>query len=139
VRIGYDERLAHRIIAGADMFLMPSYEEPSGLTQLYSLRYGTVPIVRATGGLDDSIESHDPPRSIGTGFKFDEYTDQAMIACARRARAAFDDRATWRELQRNAMGKDFSWQRPAREYVDVYAAARALDADQLTGPPGASG
>jgi starch synthase len=135
VRIAYDERLAHKIIAGSDMFLMPSYEEPSGLTQLYSLRYGTVPIVRATGGLDDSVESHDPPATIGTGFKFGDYTDQAMISCVRRARAAYDARPTWEKLQRNGMRADFSWHRPAREYVDVYTAARALTAAQLTRPP----
>jgi starch synthase len=138
VRIGYDERLAHKIIAGSDMFLMPSYEEPSGLTQLYSLRYGTVPIVRATGGLDDSVESHSPPATIGTGFKFSDYTDQAMISCVRRARAAYDAPSTWRELQRNGMRKDFSWQRPARRYVDVYTAAQKLTADQLTRPPDTS-
>jgi starch synthase len=135
VRIGYDEALAHKIIAGADMFLMPSYEEPSGLTQLYSMRYGTVPIVRATGGLDDSVEAHDPPATGGTGFTFADYTDAALVACVRRARAVYDAPTTWRKLQRRGMRRDFSWRRPAREYADVYTAALGLDAGQLTGPP----
>ncbi|HYN94812.1 MAG TPA: glycogen synthase GlgA [Pilimelia sp.] len=135
VRIGYDEGLAHKVIAGSDMFLMPSYEEPSGLTQLYSLRYGTVPIVRATGGLDDSVEAHDPPATVGTGFKFSEYTTAAMLSCIRRARAVYDARPTWRQLQRTGMRADFSWHRPAQEYVGVYTAARALTAGQLTRPP----
>ncbi|GAA1802778.1 glycogen synthase GlgA [Luedemannella flava] len=135
VRIGYDDKLAHKIIAGSDMFLMPSHEEPSGLTQLYSLRYGTVPIVRATGGLDDSIEAHNPPRAVGTGFRFTDYTTDAMIDCVRRARATFDDRPRWRQLQLAGMTKDFAWPRSARAYLEVYDAARALTADQLVQPP----
>ena len=135
VRIGYDEKLAHKIIAGSDMFLMPSHEEPSGLTQLYSLRYGTVPIVRATGGLHDSIEPHDPPRSVGTGFTFTDYTTEAMLEAVRRARAAYDDRPRWRQLRRAGMGKDFSWPNSARRYVEVYAAAQVLTADERVPPP----
>ena len=138
VRIGYDDALAHKIIAGSDLFLMPSHEEPSGLTQMYCLRYGTVPIVRATGGLDDSIEAHNPPGTLGTGFKFTEYTEKAMIACVRRARAAYDDRPAWRELQLRGMGRDFGWPRSAQAYVDVYTRAKALTVDQLVAPPTAT-
>lgn len=139
VRLGYDDPLSHKIIAGSDMFLMPSHFEPSGLTQMYSLRYGTVPIVRATGGLDDSIEAHEPPARPGTGFKFGEYTAGAMLGAVREAVTTFSDRAAWRELQLRGMRKDFSWPRSARAYVDVYAAASALDYDQLVAPPAGAG
>jgi starch synthase len=135
VRIGYDNCLAHKIIAGSDMFLMPSHEEPSGLTQMYSLRYGTVPIVRATGGLDDSIDSFEAGAPGGTGFKFSHYTAKAMIICVRRACATFAHGPTWRRLQLRGMARDFSWSTSARAYVDVYTAARDLTPDQLVAPP----
>jgi starch synthase len=124
VRIGYDNVLAHKIEAGADIFLMPSRYEPCGLNQIFSLRYGTVPVVRATGGLDDTIEPFDPVSGQGTGFKFSAYTGEAMLDSLRRALAAYRDRDAWRRLQLNGMAKDFSWKASAEEYARLYAAAR---------------
>jgi starch synthase len=120
VKIAYDNVLAHKIEAGADMFLMPSRYEPCGLNQIYSLRYGTVPIVRATGGLDDTIEEFDPAMGVGTGFKFAAYSGAALLGAVSRALAAFSDRVQWIQLMKNGMGKDFSWQRSAREYRKLY-------------------
>jgi len=113
VRFGYDEALAHKIEAGADMFLMPSRYEPSGLNQMYSLRYGTVPVVRATGGLDDTIDE-------GTGFKFQQYSAQAFLAAIRAAAGAYEDRQGWEAMVRRGMRKDFSWRVSAAEYAALY-------------------
>ena len=124
VKIAYDNALAHKIEAGSDMFLMPSKYEPCGLNQIYSLRYGTVPIVRATGGLDDTIENWDPRTQKGTGFKFTGYTGEALLATVRTALQAFQDRSGWEKLMRNGMAKDFSWNASAKEYVRVYERAR---------------
>jgi starch synthase len=132
VRIGFDEGLAHRIEAGADVFLMPSRYEPCGLNQLYSLRYGTVPVVHATGGLDDSVEEFDPAHGTGTGFKFTSYTTEAFVAAIERALRARRDRTRWAGLVRNGMRGDFSWGRAAREYVRVY---RTLPAPRVLPPP----
>lgn len=117
--IGFDERLAHLIEAGSDMFLMPSRFEPCGLNQLYSLRYGTVPIVRATGGLDDTVVDVDES-TAGTGFKFRDYTPDALVAAVSRARQVFQDQARWREIQRRGMQEDHSWDASASEYVKLY-------------------
>ena len=116
--IGFDENLAHQIEAGADMFLMPSRFEPCGLNQLYSLRYGTVPIVRGTGGLEDTVV--DAAQPGGTGFKFSDYTPGALVAAVRRALDAFRDKDAWTALQREGMRRDASWDVSAREYVKVY-------------------
>ena len=113
VQIGYDKGLAHRIEAGADMFLMPSQYEPCGLSQMYSLRYGTVPIVRATGGLDDTVDET-------TGFKFSPYTPEALLAAIRQALAAWQDRKLWLERMRRGMAKDFSWGASAAGYQRLY-------------------
>jgi starch synthase len=113
VRIGFDNRLAHWIEAGADMFLMPSRYEPCGLNQMYSLRYGTVPVVRATGGLNDTIES-------GTGFKFEEYSGPALLAAVQDAAKAWADRELWREMMRRGMRQDFSWNASAGAYRALY-------------------
>jgi starch synthase len=126
VKIAYDNVLAHKVEAGADMFLMPSRYEPSGLNQMYSLKYGTVPIVRATGGLDDSIELFDVEHGTGTGFKFKEYTGEALLFAVRQALHHYMDERIWKRIQLNGMGKDFSWKRPAAEYAKLYEAARAL-------------
>ena len=120
VRIGFDEGLAHRIEAGADVFLMPSRFEPCGLNQLYSLRYGTVPIVHATGGLDDSVAEFDPATGAGTGFKFTPYTPAAFLAALERALRTRRDSALWARLIANGMAQDFSWSRAAAEYRAVY-------------------
>jgi starch synthase len=124
VKIAYDNTLAHKIEAGADIFLMPSRYEPCGLNQIYSLRYGTVPVVRATGGLDDTIEPFDPASGRGTGFKFAEYTGTALLAAVQEALAAYADKAAWRRLQANGMAKDFSWNASALEYGRLYDLAR---------------
>jgi starch synthase len=124
LKIGYDNALAHRIEAGSDLFLMPSRYEPCGLNQIYSLRYGTVPIVRATGGLDDTIQNFDPKTQQGTGFKFEEYAGAALLASVRAALKTYRDRSAWRKLQANDMAKDFSWRASAVSYVTVYEAAK---------------
>jgi starch synthase len=124
VKIAYDNVLAHKIEAGADIFLMPSRYEPCGLNQIYSLRYGTVPVVRATGGLDDTIENYDVQRGTGTGFKFEEYTGAALAACLHRAVEMYSNRKVWERIQGNGMAKDFSWTASAGEYTKLYEAAR---------------
>jgi starch synthase len=123
-KIAYDNMIAHKIEAGADMFLMPSRYEPCGLNQIYSLRYGTVPIVRATGGLDDTIVQFNPATGTGTGFKFEPYKSTALLACVREALKVFQDQKSWRKLQVNGMSKDFSWKASAAAYVAVYEEAR---------------
>ena len=134
--IGFDERLAHLIEAGADIFLMPSQWEPCGLNQMYSLRYGTVPVVRAVGGLADTVRDYEAParpgRSTSTGFVFDDYTPAALLAALQRALVLFKDGRKWRTLQATGMKQDHSWDRSAREYVKIYeramrAGARRLD------------
>ena len=120
--IGFDERLAHLIEAGSDMFLMPSRFEPCGLNQMYSLRYGTVPIVRATGGLDDTVQDYDPSSGQGTGFKFRDYTPPALLGAVERAVATFRHPEAWRQIQQAGMRLDHSWDASAREYVKVYRA-----------------
>ena len=124
VKIGYDNALAHKIEAGADMFLMPSRYEPCGLNQIYSLRYGTVPIVRATGGLDDTVQNFDAATGQGTGFKFEKYNGQALLECVRVALGVFRDQAAWQTVQANGMAKDFSWNKAAASYVTLYEAAK---------------
>jgi starch synthase len=120
VRIAYDNVLAHKIEAGADMFLMPSRYEPCGLSQIYSLKYGTVPVVRATGGLDDTIDPWDPRAKKGTGFKFQEYTGEALLRAIHQATQVYRDQGSWQKLMRNGMSKDFSWRVSAREYARAY-------------------
>ena len=124
VKIGYDNALAHRIEAGSDMFLMPSRYEPCGLNQIYSLRYGTVPIVRATGGLDDTIQNFDPKTQQGTGFKFEEYSGTALLECIQAALNTYRQPKSWHAVQANGMAKDFSWKASAAAYVTVYEAAK---------------
>jgi starch synthase len=133
VKIGYDNALAHKIEAGADMFLMPSRYEPCGLNQIYSLRYGTVPIVRATGGLDDTVQSFEPKTLQGTGFKFDAYDGKALLEAVRAALKAFRDAKAWRALMANGMAKDFSWKTSAAAYVTLYEAARRARIPRVAG------
>jgi starch synthase len=120
VKIAYDESLAHLIEAGADFFLMPSRFEPCGLNQIYSLRYGTIPIVRATGGLDDTVTPYDRLTGQGNGLKFGEYSPEALIRTAREARHLFDRPEHRANLVRNAMKCDFSWDSSAGRYLDLY-------------------
>jgi starch synthase len=125
-KVAFDNALAHKIEAGADMFLMPSRYEPCGLNQIYSLKYGTVPIVRATGGLDDTIDPWDARTGKGTGFKFSDYTGEALLAAIKSAMLAYQDPSSWQTLMRNGMGRDFSWGVSAREYGKIYDRARHL-------------
>jgi starch synthase len=133
VKVAYDNAIAHKIEAGADMFLMPSRYEPCGLNQIYSLKYGTVPIVRTTGGLDDTIEPWDARTGKGTGFKFTEYNGEALLLTIKQALQAFRDQTSWQVLMRNGMGKDFSWNASAREYGKIYERVK-----QMRGAPAAT-
>ncbi len=126
IKVAFDNTIAHKIEAGADMFLMPSRYEPCGLNQIYSLKYGTVPIVRATGGLDDTIEPWDARTGKGTGFKFTDYTGEALLATVKQALLAYQDPSSWQTLMRNGMARDFSWGASAREYGKIYERARQL-------------
>ncbi|HZP18457.1 MAG TPA: glycogen synthase GlgA [Terriglobales bacterium] len=131
VRVAYDNVLAHKIEAGADMFLMPSRYEPCGLSQIYSLKYGTVPVVRATGGLDDTVDPWDPRTKKGTGFKFIEYTGDGLLRAIHQATQLYRDQISWQRLMRNGMSKDFSWKVSAREYVRVYERVRQQHAQAI--------
>jgi len=123
VQIRHDEAIAHKIEGGADIFLMPSHFEPCGLNQIYSLKYGTIPVVRATGGLDDTVEEWDPAHKTGTGFKFEPYNAEALLHAVDRALGAFYDKKQWAQLMENAMAQNFSWEKPAAEYAAVYEEA----------------
>jgi len=116
----FDEKMAHRLQAAGDLLFMPSAYEPCGLNQIYGLRYGTVPIVRATGGLDDSIQEFDPPTLRGTGFKFRGNDIPAILAVIRNALRLFRDRSLWSRIQENGMAMDFSWERAATSYLTLY-------------------
>jgi starch synthase len=123
LRIGFDEELAHRIEAGADMFLMPSRYEPCGLSQLYSLRYGTVPIVRRTGGLADTVVPYSPSavrQGRATGFAFGEATPEALLTAVLLALHVYENRNEWRSLIEAGMRTDTSWARSAQSYADLY-------------------
>jgi starch synthase len=121
VFVGFDERRAHLAEAGADIFLMPSRYEPCGLNQMYSMRYGTVPVVRAVGGLVDTVKPFNPRNGQGTGFLFSDYDPRALWDALERALSTYRDKPkAWRRLQVNGMSRDFSWERSAAEYVKVY-------------------
>ena len=122
---GYNESLAHRIEAGADIFMMPSKFEPCGLNQMYSLRYGTVPVVRAIGGLDDTVQTFDAVTGTGNGFKFGPYSAERLTERIYDALYAYADQKTWSRIQQNGMRVDNSWENAARNYVDLYR--RTLD------------
>ncbi|MCD6430787.1 MAG: glycogen synthase GlgA [Deltaproteobacteria bacterium] len=117
---GYDNRLAHLLEAGADIFLMPSHYEPCGLNQMYSLRYGTVPLVRAVGGLDDSITSFNLENGRGNGFKFDDYTIDALEKTLKEALQLYQKPRLWQKLRQNGMRSDFSWSQSAAKYEELY-------------------
>ena len=121
VQVKFDTVVAHKIEAGSDIFLMPSRYEPGGLNQIYSLKYGTIPVVRATGGLQDTID--DLPDGGGNGFKFLGYDPNALLEAIQRALVAFHDKKIWKAMMLHAMSQDFSWEKPAQEYVRVYERA----------------
>jgi len=119
----FDNALAHQIYAGSDMFLMPSHYEPCGLGQMISLRYGTIPVVRSTGGLADTIDEFDPQNGRGNGFVFDEYRPVALLGTAVRGILTYGKKAAWAKLVENAMAANFSWDRSAQEYAALYERA----------------
>jgi len=125
IRLTYDDRLAHKIEAGSDLFLMPSKYEPCGLNQIYSLKYGTIPVVRATGGLDDTIVNYSPTTRKGNGFKFARYDAKEFMDQIKDAISLYSQPEHWRQLIRNAMMSDFSWRRSAAAYLQLYR--RALE------------
>jgi starch synthase len=120
VQIAFDESMAHKVIAGCDLLFMPSYYEPGGLTQLYALRYGTIPIVRVTGGLKDTIEEFDLKTGKGNGFVFGPFKVTNLLSSVDRALSIFQHKSEWRTLVRNAIVADFSWTRSAQEYLNLY-------------------
>lgn len=130
VKIGFDNRLAHLIEAGCDLFLMPSKYEPCGLNQIYSLKYGTIPVVMATGGLEDTVIQYGG--GTGTGFKFRKYTAKAFVDTLKEALAVYKDRQAWEVLQRNAMKMDYSWEMSAKKYLEIYERAHALASVRLS-------
>lgn len=130
VHIGFDEPLAHLVEAGADMFLMPSVFEPCGLNQMYSLRYGTVPIVTAVGGLDDTVRPYTSRARHANGFKFRDQSPDTLVRTARQAIRLFHDKAAWIPLMERGMTADHSWQTSAREYVKVYRRAGQIGASR---------
>jgi len=117
--MGFDEALAHLVEAGSDMLLMPSRYEPCGLNQMYSMRYGTIPIVRATGGLEDTVEDYSG-NGKGTGFKFGNFDSKELLKTVQRALKVFEQSEEWRKLVRNGMQRDFSWENSARKYLALY-------------------
>jgi starch synthase len=129
VRLGFNEALAHRIEAGADMFLMPSRYEPCGLNQLYSLSYGTVPIVRKTGGLADTVVPYVPgaKNGKGTGFVFESPHPEVLFGTILLALQVFRDKEEWKKIMLRGMRQDFSWRHSAQEYVKLYERALALN------------
>lgn len=124
VRLAFDNALAHQIQAGSDVFLMPSRFEPCGLTQMYAFKYGTAPLVRATGGLRDTVVEFDPQTGSGNGFVFADYRPEALLDAARRAKGLFADRAAWRRLMDNCFAADFSWTVSARHYLQWFGELR---------------
>ena len=122
--IEFNNGMAHRIQAGSNAFLMPSRFEPCGLTQMYALRYGTAPVVRATGGLRDTISEFEPVRGTGNGFVFEKFDAAEMVAALDRMIATFRDRAKWRRLMANCFASDFSWERAAQQYLEWFTRLR---------------
>jgi len=122
LRLEFSNPLAHRIEAGADLFLMPSRFEPCGLNQMYSLRYGTLPLVRATGGLADTIVGYDPqsPNPAANGFVFQEYSSLALSECLRQACNLYQQPDPWKQLVATGMRQDWSWAQSAKKYVELY-------------------
>jgi starch synthase len=124
-RRGFDDPLAHRIEAGSDFFLMPSRYEPCGLNQMMSMRYGTIPVVRATGGLADTVTPYAPPQEDGTGIVFNEYTPEALVRAVEAALRLYREPRAFLRVRRNGMARDFSWEASARKYLQLYRQANA--------------
>jgi len=120
----FDNSLAHKIEAGCDLFLMPSYYEPSGLNHLYSMRYGTVPITRKTGGLADTVTDYDPVSGQGNGFVFEEFSGDALLDCVKRAGTVYQRKNEWKKIMRFGMNQDFTWTHSAQRYLEIYKLAK---------------
>ncbi|HEX9911911.1 MAG TPA: glycosyltransferase, partial [candidate division Zixibacteria bacterium] len=133
VYLKYDNKLAHLIEAGSDIFLMPSRYEPCGLNQLYSLKYGTIPVVRETGGLADTIEDYNPRTKKGTGFVFKDYNGEELFFALKRALELFKDKTAWNNLIVEGMEKDFSWEASAEKYIRLYEKAIAKRREDIKG------
>jgi starch synthase len=134
VHIGYDEARAHRLIAGADAIAVPSRFEPCGLTQMYGLRYGTLPIVRRVGGLADTVTDASPQNlqaGLATGFTFDAATPTAFARCVVRAAESHANPALWRRMVRSAMARELSWTGPAAQYLTLYQEVRSARGARL--------
>src|SRR5205085_6646952 len=125
------EPLAHQIEAGADLFLMPSLYEPCGMNQMYSMRYGTIPVVRATGGLDDTVENYDARTNNGNGFKFGPPTASAMLEKIREAIYFYSQPDVWTKIQRNGMSRDNSWSAAANRYLELYREISGIERPQI--------
>ncbi|NLA75357.1 MAG: glycosyltransferase, partial [Deltaproteobacteria bacterium] len=115
---GFNDPLAHRIIAGSDIFIIPSRYEPCGLTQMYALKYGTVPLVRATGGLNDTVSSYE--KGSGNGFKFKEANPEELLLCLKEAVSLYKNKSEWKRIMANGMKQDFSWKKSADRYIELY-------------------
>ena len=131
VFLKFDGALARRIYAGSDAFLMPSRFEPCGLGQLISMRYGSVPIVRSTGGLADTVQDYDPATGQGNGFAFSDYSEEALLAAVEKAVETYCHKDTWRTLMERGMRADFSWGVSARKYVELYHKALEFKQNEL--------
>jgi len=131
VKIAFDNPLAHKIEAGCDMFLMPSRYEPCGLNQMYSLKYGTIPVVRATGGLDDTIIDYTHDKKNGNGFKFNQASKEDFIDALTRAVSVYENKREWKKLVERGMDEDFSWNYSAKEYIKVYRNMREKTSDSF--------
>ena len=125
LRFSYDPTLAHKIEAGSDILVMPSLYEPCGLAQIYAMRYGTIPVVRAVGGLEDTVENYIPQKGKGTGFKFKEYNAKAFLSKLKEAIVLFKNKEEWQNLMMKAMEVDFSWEKSASKYIELYS--RGID------------
>ncbi len=139
IYLKYDNKLAHLIEAGADIFLMPSRYEPCGLNQMYSLSYGTVPVVRKTGGLADTIIDYDAQNQKGTGFVFKDYNGDELLSAIKRALSVFKNRTAWKNLMLQGMEKDFSWEASAKRYVQLYKKAISKKREAIVLSPKAKG
>ena len=116
----FDAALPRKIFAGADMFLIPSRFEPGGIVALEAMRYGCVPVVRETGGLADSVVDYDPDQNVGTGFMFKNYSPMSFLVAVTRALETFRNKREWKKIIKRGMGQDFSWDKAAKKYVDLY-------------------
>ena len=130
--IKFNNELAHKVYASSDIFLMPSQLEPCGLSQLISLRYGTIPIVRETGGLKDTVTHYDKKTNVGNGFTFKTFNAHDMLFTIKEAIGTYEDKKTWEKIIKNAMSEDYSWDKSAGEYIKIYKELTGKEIDKKT-------